>query len=206
MAIHKFKKTKLGIDMTAMCDVAFILVVFLVLTAKPRSIFSDRINLPAASLETSDPDGGIAEIIINKGKCYFSVEGDIFKKELLTKVGRDYGLMFSEQESNKFSRMDAICTPIEQLRSFVHNYHTPDDIFEQDGIPVDSTKANELMQWVIAARNIEMKHKERELKFAIVCDKDEPYPVVKLIMDDLRSIGINKFSLVHNTRTANNYY
>jgi biopolymer transport protein ExbD len=204
MALHRFKKIKLAIDMTAMCDIAFLLVCFFVLTAKPKSFFADRVNLPSGSFRIWDPDGDFASVIITKGKCFFSVENTLFKKELLAHMGTDYGLIFSGAESNKFGQIDAIGTSMAQLRSFVHNYKTPDDIFEEDGIPVDSNKDNELMRWVIAAQKLEIKMNERDLRFAIVCDKDEPYPLVKLVMDDLRHVGINKFSLVHNTHPINN--
>jgi biopolymer transport protein ExbD len=72
------------IDMTAMTDVAFLLLTFFMLTAKMKPTEPVKVDTPSSISETKLPDANTIMILVdNKGKVYLDMAGSKTRYELI---------------------------------------------------------------------------------------------------------------------------
>ena len=84
MAQVKSKKGGVSLDMTAMCDVAFLLLTFFILTAKMKTPEPAKFEIPASVSDKKLPDENILKISIsNEGAVFYSVREQSVKKEVI---------------------------------------------------------------------------------------------------------------------------
>jgi biopolymer transport protein ExbD len=69
----KIPRKSTSIDMTAMCDVAFLLLTFFILTAKPKVEDPVPVDTPGSASQVLLPESDIATLTIGgKGKVFFA--------------------------------------------------------------------------------------------------------------------------------------
>lgn len=180
------------IDMTAMCDVAFLLLTFFMLTTKFKTDDPVVVDLPSSISEIKLPDTDIMSVTITKdGKVMFGIDGKYNRERLLSKIAEKYNLSFTEKEAYAFSLTSSFGVPISKLKDFLSM--TPAERQNeklQPGIPIDSTN-NELGVWVIYGRLSNPK-----FRIAIRGDGGVPYPIVKTVISTLQDKNVNKFNLI----------
>lgn len=76
-------KSSTSIDMTAMCDVSFLLLTFFILTATARQPDPLEITTPSSSVQFKMPDKDISIVSIGKGKVFLEIIGQDVKKQHL---------------------------------------------------------------------------------------------------------------------------
>lgn len=195
MAIKMTKKAA-SIDMTAMCDVAFLLLTFFILTATAKIPEALPVDTPASQVQTKLPETDLATITIGKGKVFFDLKGREVRKRTLELMGQKYGVAFTEDESAKFALMEGIGVPIANLKQLIAMKTAErSKAGLQPGIPKDSLD-NQLKEWVYNARIANIEVDDKELQFAIKGDAKEEYPAIFRVMDILQDQKINNFSLV----------
>jgi biopolymer transport protein ExbD len=199
MAIKMSKKAA-SIDMTAMCDVAFLLLTFFILTATAKIPEALPVDTPASTVQTKLPETDLATITVGKGKVFFDLKGREVRKRTLELMGQKYGVAFTEEESAKFALMEGIGVPISNLQQLLA-MKTADRSKEgvQPGVPKDSLD-NQLKEWIYNARIANIEVDDKELQFAIKGDAKEEYPAILKVMDILQDQKINNFSLVTGLR------
>jgi biopolymer transport protein ExbD len=199
MAIKMSKKAA-SIDMTAMCDVAFLLLTFFILTATAKIPEALPVDTPASTVQTKLPETDLATITVGKGKVFFDLKGREVRKRTLELMGQKYGVAFTEEESAKFALMEGIGVPISNLQQLLA-MKTADRSKEgvQPGVPKDSLD-NQLKEWIYNARIANIEVDDKELQFAIKGDAKEEYPAILKVMDILQEQKINNFSLVTGLR------
>ena len=199
MAIKMSKKAA-SIDMTAMCDVAFLLLTFFILTATAKIPEALPVDTPASVVQTKLPDTDLATITVGKGKVFFDLKGREVRKRTLELMGQKYGVAFTEDESQKFALMEGVGVPISNLKQLIA-MKTAERSKPglQPGIPKDSLD-NQLKEWVYNARIANIEVDDKELQFAIKGDSKEEYPAIKKVMDILQDQKINSFNLVTGLR------
>jgi biopolymer transport protein ExbD len=199
MAIKMSKKAA-SIDMTAMCDVAFLLLTFFILTATAKIPEALPVDTPASTVQSKLPDTDLATITVGKGKVFFDLKGREVRKRTLELMGQKYGVAFTEDESSKFALMEGIGVPISNLKQLIA-MKTAERSKEglQPGIPKDSLD-NQLKEWIYNARIANIEVDDKELQFAIKGDAKEEYPAIKKVMDILQDQKINSFNLVTGLR------
>ncbi|MFV5684706.1 ExbD/TolR family protein [Flavobacterium sp. GB2R13] len=199
MAIKMSKKAA-SIDMTAMCDVAFLLLTFFILTATAKIPEALPVDTPASTVQTKLPDSDLATITIGKGKVFFDLKGREVRKRTLELMGQKYGVAFTEDESSKFSLMEGIGVPVSNLKQLIA-MKTAERSKEgvQPGVPKDSLD-NQLKDWIYNARIANIEVDDKELQFAIKGDAKEEYPAILKVMDILQEQKINSFNLVTGLR------
>ncbi|WP_432671793.1 ExbD/TolR family protein [Flavobacterium sp. SM2513] len=201
MAKVKMSKKATAVDMTAMCDVAFLLLTFFILTATAKQPEIVPVETPASTVQVKLPESDLAIITIaNGGKVFFGVKAPDVRIKTLELISEQYKLSFTEEEKKRFSLMEEFGVPVNQLNGLIKLSSTDrNNEGVQIGIPHDSLD-NQLKEWVRAARNANAEVNEKQLNFAIKGDAKEQYPEIKKIMDILQEQKVNKFNLVTGLR------
>lgn len=201
MAKVKMSKKATAVDMTAMCDVAFLLLTFFILTATAKQPEIVPVETPASTVQVKLPDTDLAIITIaDEGKVFFGVKAADVRIKTLEFIGQQYNLSFTEDEKKRFSLMEEFGVPVNKLNSLIKLSSTDrNKEGVQTGIPHDSTD-NQLREWVKAARNANAEVNDKQLNFAIKGDAKEQYPEIKKVIDILQEQKVNKFNLVTGLR------
>ena len=199
MAKIKMKKKSTSTDMTAMCDVAFLLLTFFILTATAKVPEALPVDTPASTVQTKLPDTDLAIITVGKGKVFFDIKGREIRKRTLEGIGAKYGINFSEEDKTKFALMDDFGVPVTGLKQIIDMKAADRTKANQPGIPLDSLD-NQLKEWLLISRRATIDLDDKELQIAIKGDAKEEYPQIKKIMDILQDQKVNTFNLVTGMR------
>jgi biopolymer transport protein ExbD len=200
MAKAKSQKKATAIDMTAMCDVAFLLLTFFILTATAKQQEPLPVDMPNSTVQTQLPTTDLAMLTVGDGKVFFGVTGREVRVKTLELMGAKYGIAFSPEERQRFSLIDEFGVPMSQLKSLIEKNSTErNKLGTQPGIPKDSTD-NQLKEWIYNARIATRDLENKELKVAIKGDAKQEYPQIKKVMDILQDQQINQFNLVTGMR------
>lgn len=204
MAKIKMKKKSSSTDMTAMCDVAFLLLTFFILTATAKVPEALPVDMPSSTVQSKLPDADLAIITIGKGedgksKVFFDIKGRELRKRSLEGMGAKLGVTFSEDDKEKFALMDDFGVPLASLKQIIDMKAADRTKANQPGIPIDSLD-NQLKEWLLVSRRAAIDLDDKELQIAIKGDAKEEYPKIKKIMDILQDQKINSFNLVTGMR------
>jgi biopolymer transport protein ExbD len=204
MAKVKMSKKSTSIDMTAMCDVAFLLLTFFILTATAKTPEPLPVDTPSSTVQTKLPESDLATLTIGKSQgvdqVYFGVLGKDVRIKTLDFMAQKYNVSFTDEEIQQFSLVEEFGVPIESLKQLLA-LKASDRVKAgiQPGIPTDSLN-NQLKDWIYTARQANIDVNQKELQFAIKGDAKEKYPQIRKIMDMLQDQKINSFNLVTGLR------
>jgi biopolymer transport protein ExbD len=201
MAVKTQKKAT-SIDMTAMCDVAFLLLTFFILTATAKIPEALPVDTPASTVQTKLPDTDLATLTIGKDKVFFDLKGREVRKRTLELMSEKYGVEFTDADKDEFGKMGGFGVPIENLKQIIEMKSADRTKAGQPGIPKDSLD-NQLAEWVQNARIANIELNDKELQIAIKGDAKEEYPSIRKVMDILQDQKVNSFSLVTGLRGKN---
>lgn len=181
------------IDMTAMCDVAFLLLTFFMLTTQFKTDDSIFVDTPSSISDIKLPYTDIMTVTITKeGGVYFGIDNKNYARErLIERIGEKYNLQFTPEEINTFRLSGGnIGIPIANLKEWLSLDEYERKEYKQAGIPIDSTN-NELGVWVMQGRL-----SNPGVRIAVKGDGQVPYPVVKKVISTLQDKNVNKFNLI----------
>ncbi len=200
MARVKPKRHGIITDMTAMCDVAFLLLTFFILTTQFKKPDVEQIKPPSSISEKLLPDASLMTVNITpQGKFYFQpVENGTERLRLLDNMGKKYGVTFTNNEKVAFTNVQAVGVPMSQLKSYLNlSQDEQKDYISPTGIPMDSTK-RELIDWVEQSLAVNPGY-----KMAVKGDVQTEYPKVKYLFEGLRDIDFLKFWLITSQEGKN---
>ena len=195
-------KKSTSIDMTAMCDVSFLLLTFFILTATAKAPEVLPVDTPQSTVQTKLPTDNLATITIGKGKVFFDLKGREVRKKTLELMGQKYELEFSDDDTNKFALMESFGVPLQNLKQILDMKASDRAKAGQPGIPKDSLD-NQLKEWLLNSRRANIDINNKKLEIAIKGDAKEEYATIKQVMDILQEQKINNFSLVTGLRGKN---
>ena len=199
MAKVKMTKKMTAIDMTAMCDVAFLLLTFFILTATAKQPEPLPVDTPSSTVQTKLPETDLAMITVGKGKVFYDLKGRDVRKRTLELMAEKYSLTFTDDEAEKFALMEGFGVPIGNLKQIIAMKSADRIKANQPGVPKDSLD-NQLKDWIYNSRIANIEINDKELQIAIKGDAKEEYPQIKKIMDILQDQKINSFNLVTGFR------
>ncbi|MBC5838565.1 ExbD/TolR family protein [Flavobacterium muglaense] len=200
MAKIKMKKKSTSTDMTAMCDVAFLLLTFFILTATAKIPEALPVDTPSSTVQTKMPETDLATLTVGKGKVFFDLKGREVRVRTLELMGEKYGVTFTDEDKKMFSLMEGFGVPISNLKQIIEMKSADRSKAGQPGVPMDSLD-NQLKEWIYNARIANIEVNDKELQIAIKGDAKEEYPAIRKVMDICQDQKINSFSLVTGLRS-----
>jgi len=215
MAKHKVSRKSTRIDMTAMCDVAFLLLSFFVMTATAKQPEPKPVDTPASTVIDKLPEEGVATITVGDKQVFFTIPR-ASRRGTLERISSTKGVAFTEGEYKAFEGMEGFGVPLNQLKGLLAlSPAKRNDPKLQIGIPYDSVN-DQLTDWVKQAREahkaiydeklttgeitVEEFGKKGDLGIAIKGDAKEDFMTVKRIIDILQKQKKNKFFLITGLR------
>jgi biopolymer transport protein ExbD len=209
MANVKTSKKSTRIDMTAMCDVAFLLLSFFIMTATSKVPEPKPVDTPASTIKAKLPERNLFTITVGDSAVYIGMSDRETRIAALEAMSLKYDIAFTPQEINEFSLLDSFGVPLEQLKSLLALKNAErNKLGTQSGIPYKGDiSENELSYWVyyanasvIMEQQAKGEEKIKEIEVAIKGSSKEKYPVVKNVFDILQKQNMNDFYLVTSLR------
>jgi biopolymer transport protein ExbD len=207
MPKHKPARKAPSLDMTAMCDVAFLLLTFFMLTAKSKPAESVIVDTPTSVSQIKLPDAGTLGILVSKeGTVFLDPTGSHAREKLIRQMNAQHNLGLGEEDFKKFQNLGSFGVPYTKMKSYLRA--DPADRNKMlDGIPIDTADINksELAQWIHQARTAQFEY-EKKIKtdpkdienyvIVVKADKDTPYKAVQNVINTLTGIDVFKFNLI----------
>jgi biopolymer transport protein ExbD len=209
MGRAKLPRKSTIIDMTAMCDVAFLLLSFFILTTKFKPVEAVTVNPPSSVAAKKAPKKNFVMVTIDKdGKVFLSIDDKSKRNAIINDLNGTLKLNLSQDVINKFSKADFVGAPISQLKSYLNLPAEQRTGELLPGIPVKDTVKNELADWMRSVTNVyrlaaqSSDNKKDKLELLVKGDNDSKFPAFSSVITAFKKIGIQKFQIVTNPESA----
>ena len=195
----KVARKSTAIDMTAMCDVAFLLLSFFILTTKFKPSEALKVTTPNSVSHNAAPENDVVLITMDKdGKIFLSVsdKNTSEKKAIISAISTSKSLNLTDAQKNAFARSGSyVGVPFSQLGGLLS---TPKDDYgkvKMDGIPVTDTLNNQLTDWLAAAKSA---FEGKKMQLLVKGDNDAKYPSFQGVLNAFKKNDLLKFQMVTN--------
>jgi biopolymer transport protein ExbD len=199
----KIPRKSTSVDMTAMCDVSFLLLTFFILTSKFKPTEPVAIDLPNSRSEITVTDA--IKISVDKdGHAYINYPSAHFRQVALEQMAEKYPDRYpylkdlSQKQKNTFALVETFGCDARALPDLLNK--KPDEVTKvTTGIPMDSAN-NQLGDWVMAGRyaDVEINHPtaRNAIRIAIKGDKFSDVKAVQQVIKTLTDKDIHTFNLI----------
>ena len=220
----KIKKKSTVIDMTAMSDVTVLLLTFFMLTSTFLQKEPVQVITPPATSPEPVPSEKVVQVLVSpEGQVYLNLTGakdsaqlstETFRTEVLDYAYNEYRKTHSNAKKlepskiKEFSNIGTFGVPMKDLYNWLGMSLEKRDEFlkEKGGIPIqlsakDGTR-NEFQSWLYAIIHVMNKHglykdwSNSGQGIAIKAGQDSPFSLVQVVMDNLQTEKLNKFTLM----------
>ena len=195
----KIPRKSTAIDMTAMCDVAFLLLSFFILATQFKPSEALEVVTPTSVQTTVIDMKKVAMVTMDKqGRVFFSLSDDMTdaKAAIIDAVNTAKNLNLSPAEKQMFASSGSyIGVPFSQLKSYLQK--SPEQLAGAPlpGIPVLDTLNNELTVWMRATVDA---FQGGTMNLLVKGDNDAKFPVFKAVIDAFKKNELFKFKIVTN--------
>ncbi len=200
----KIPRKSTAVDMTAMCDVAFLLLSFFILATKQKPPEVLAVAVPSSVSTKVASDKAILITLTKDGRTFLMLGEDAKKKEILENINTTKALELSPAELQKWGKQSYIGTPFNLVKgTLALASEMPAD--KAPGIPTDSTN-NEMIDWMRSVTNVfgaaQVEQRDLEKILLIKGDQEALYPKFKSIKEAFKKNEIFKFQIVTNGTPA----
>lgn len=200
-------------DMTAMCDVAFLLLTFFILTTKFRPNEAVQVDIPSSTAQIPLPEKDILMITVGKvggekdDRIFFGVDDQNTRISMLDELATKYNFTVDADMQKRFKLLDQFGVPLDQLPQLLKM--SPEDLakFKQPGLLCNpeaklmagqvgsDTAKNQLGELIIMARTL-----NPNLRIAVKADKSAEYGRIDDVIETLRKTNSNRFNLITSAK------
>jgi biopolymer transport protein ExbD len=194
---NKIPRQSTNIDMTAMCDVAFLLLTFFMLATKFKPDEPVAVRTPSSVSEIIIPDNSVLLTLDSTGRIFFDYDNKDAKKILIDSINIQKNLGLTDEEKNSFVNGSSIGASFAEMKSFL-GMTTDERKNGATGIPCDTSFAiatNELAYWVYSAR-VAGASISKPVQICIKSDAGLNFPGFKNVLTTLTKNKINTFNLL----------
>ena len=197
MGRAKLPRKSTNIDMTAMCDVAFLLLSFFILTTKFKPAEAIAVETPSSVASKVAPTKDFVLITITKdGKVFLTLDDEQKKEFIANSLNstRNLGI-----DVAAFKKAGFIGAPFAGLKSFLA---IPEENRKGDqlpGIPVMDSTNNELVTWL---QLVNESYAGAKMDLLLKGDNVAKYPSFKNVITALKKNDILKFQMITNPENA----
>ena len=192
----KVPRKSTAVDMTAMCDVAFLLLSFFILTTEFKPSEALTVTTPKSVSTNPAEQKDVVLITMDKeNKVYFSVSDDAMeeKQTIIDEVNQLKALNLTDAEKKGFIRAGSfVGVPFSQLKSYLQQSSEQLSKITKPGIPVDSAN-NELQVWMRAAKQA---FQGKKMNLLVKGDNEAKYPAFKGVLDAFKRNDELKFQMI----------
>ena len=198
MSRPKIARKSTSVDMTAMCDVAFLLLSFFILTAKPKPSSAVNVTTPSSVSSKKAPEKDVILITIDKdGKVFLSSGDNAADKEkkqsIINSLNQSNNLGLSGGEIQALTNQPVVGVPLANLKQ--QATLKPEQISQKTlpGIPVKDTANNELTKWMRAVTDV---YTGTKVNLLLKGDNLAKYPFFKNVITAFKKNDLLKFQMV----------
>ena len=195
MARSKIKRGSTFVDMTAMCDVAFLLLTFFILATQFKPSEAVDITPPSSVSSKHAPQKDFFNVSISKENQVFVDMDEGMRKDVLENVAKQRNLEFSPEDIALFEKTNFVGVPLNQLKQFIRLSPEEASKVKLEGIPTDSSN-NELLTWITAAVAVSQGN---IVHFLIKGDNNSKYTTFSKVIDAFKKNDQYKYNLVTNS-------
>jgi biopolymer transport protein ExbD len=192
----KIPRKSTNVDMTAMCDVAFLLLTFFILATKQKPPEVLTVKTPTSVSSKVAPEKAILITLTKEGKVFLMLGDDTKKNAIIEDFNTTRNLQLTPAELARLKKTEFIGLPVNKLKSALNAAQDiPPTLM--DGIPTDSTN-NELSFWMRSVTNAYKGEDQRKLQEMILVkgDGEALYPIFKNVKEALKANELFKFRIV----------
>lgn len=192
MSQFKVKKKSTWVDMTAFCDVGFLLLTFFILATKFKAPEPVEITTPGSVASAPVPEDNVITILFDKeGRVFIGSDKEGIKEAMLNNINQKYNLgLTSDEIAYCIKNVNSIGVPASQLKTLSQGAIAEKD---QVGIPCDST-TNELTDWLAGL----FAYQGKVAQFMVKGDENAPY----IVFDNIKKAFMANRLLMINLITS----
>ncbi len=194
MGRPKIARKSTHVDMTAFCDVGFLLLSFFILTTKfkppeaiavvtPSSVSSKEAAAENQCLVSIGPDG----------RVFISFSEDTRRVEVLNDLNKRLGIGLTDAEVNSAKTAEYFGSSFSQMKSFLAIPIDQRKGGAFPGVPIKDTANNELTEWIRSVTNVFLG---AELNLMVKGDQKMQYPAFKGVIDAFKKSDQMKFKII----------
>lgn len=194
----KIPRKSTTIDMTAMCDVAFLLLTFFILTTKFRAQEVVQIEIPPSTAQVPIPDKDIMMFnIATDGRIFFGLDDQNTRLKLLDRLANAYQIEFTPKQKDAFRTLELWGMDIRLLPGFLDKDPNERAKTIQPGLKIDTTGGAQIEDLILFSRQ-----ENNNLRIAIKADKSTEYKSFDKLIEALQNRKVNKFNIVTSARAG----
>jgi len=193
----KLPRKSTAVDMTAMCDVAFLLLSFFILATKTKPPEAVAVMTPSSVSTRIAKEEAILVTLTKEGKVYLMLGAKAKKSAILDDINTTKSLGLSPAELIKLKKMEFIGMPFNKIKGMLA-LSEPMDPKRMDGIPTGDSTNNELSDWIGSVVRSYAGESLENLNLLVKGDNSAKYPAFKFIKDAFKRNDIFKFKIVTN--------
>jgi biopolymer transport protein ExbD len=196
----KVARKSTAIDMTAMCDVAFLLLTFFILTTKFKPKEPVVIDTPTSHGKQIKDKFVILISMAPDGRVFWDIDNPKIREKTLEQMGERYKIAFSSEETKKFLSAGSVGVPMKNMKAWLAmSNEERNNPKVSVGIPKDTVlEGNELGDWLICSRVAYKAVLDKPPIVAIKGDRTTEYPAVKAVIKTFELKNVLRFNFVTN--------
>ena len=193
MGRAKLPRKSTSIDMTAMCDVAFLLLSFFILTTKFKPAEAIAVTTPSSVAAKVADTKDIVLITIDKdGKVFLSMDDESKKEIIANTLNSTKNLGLNVQAFKKAGFYGA---PFSGLAAFLSIPEEARKGGALPGIPAKDSTNSEIREWMSLVLTA---YAGQKANIQLKGDNAAKYPAFKNVIDAFKKNDILKFQMITN--------